>query len=100
MIIHLKHGYVALVGGHLVSSHFSYPVLRWKLYQQVVCGRGHLSCIKRGTTNDGVVGRGAINDKEIDLLSKLLRVHPNGYWQSNSSNEKDLGATESYQRHV
>ena len=51
-------------------------------------------------TNDGVVGKEAINDKEIDLLGELLRVHPDGYWQSNSSNEKDLGATESYQRHV
>ena len=29
--------------------------------------------------NDGIVGRGAINNQEVDLLSELLRVHPNGY---------------------
>ena len=51
-------------------------------------------------TNDGVICRGAINDKEIDLLSKLLRVCPDGYWQSNGSDGKDFGAIESYQRHV
>ena len=51
-------------------------------------------------TNDGVICRGAINDKEIDLLSKLLRVCSNGYWQSNGSDGKDFGAIESYQRHV
>ena len=27
-------------------------------------------------TNDGVICRGAINDKEIDLLSELLRYVP------------------------
>ena len=54
----------------------------------------------RGTTKDGVIGRWAINDKEIDLLNELLRVHPDGYWQSNSSNEKDLGAIKSYEQHV
>jgi len=50
----------------------------------------------RRSTNDGVVDRGAINDQEIDFLSELLRVSPNGYWQGDGSHEKDLGATESY----
>ena len=66
----------------------------------MVCGRGHPLCVKCRTTNDGVVYRGAINDKEIDLLSKLLKVRPDGYWQSNSSNRNDFGTTKSYQRHV
>ena len=79
MIIHLKHDYVTLVGSHLVSSHFSYPVLYWKFHQQVVCGRGYPPCVKRGTTKDGVIGRWAINGKEIDLLNELLKVHPDGY---------------------
>jgi len=48
-------------------------------------------------TNDGVVYKGAINDKEIDLLSKLLRVRPDGYWQSNSFDGNDFGATKSFQ---
>ena len=51
-------------------------------------------------TNNGIVGKGAVNDKDIDLISKLLRVHPDGYWQSNGFDGKDLGAIESYQRHV
>ena len=62
------------------------------------CGR--LPCVKHVTTNDGIIGRGAINDKEIDLLSESLKVHSDGYWQSNSPNRKDIGAPESYQRCV
>ena len=100
MIVHLNYGYVALAGGHLVSSRFSYPILHWKLHQQVVYRRGHLPCVKHVTTNDGILGRWAINDKEIDLLNELLKVHFDGYWQSNSPNRKDFSATESYQRCV
>ena len=66
----------------------------------MVCGRGRPPCVKHGTTNDSVVGRGATNDKEIDLLIKLLKVRLDGYWRSNDSDGKNFGATESYQRHV
>lgn len=47
------------------------------------------------TTNDGIVGRGAINDQEIDFFSEQLRV-PNGYWQGDGSYGEDFSATESY----
>ena len=66
----------------------------------MVCRCGRSPYVKRGTTNDGVVGKGAVNDKEIDFLNELLRVRPDGYWQSNNSNRKDFGATGSYQRYV
>ena len=62
----------------------------------MVYGRGLSPCIKHGTTNDGFIGRGAIDDKEIDLLGKLLRVHPNGYRQGDGSHGEDLGAIEPY----
>ena len=47
-------------------------------------------------TNDGVVGRGAIDNKEIDLLGELLKVRPNGYQQGDGSHGEDLGATKPY----
>ena len=34
----------------------------------------------RGSTNDGIVGRRAINYKKTNLPNELLRVCPNGYW--------------------
>ena len=37
-------------------------------------------CVKRGTSNDGVVGQGAMNDEEVDLFSELLKVRSDGYW--------------------
>ena len=61
----------------------------------MVCGYGRPLCVKHRSTNDSVVGRGAINDQEIDLLSELLRVRPNSYWRGDGSYEEDLGATES-----
>ena len=100
MIVHLKHGYVAFASGHLVSSCFSYPILCWKLYQYVAYRCGRPPCVKHETTNDGVVGRGAIDDKETNLLSKLPKVRPDGYWQNNGSDGKDFGSTESHQWHV
>ena len=45
----------------------------------MICGCGRPPCVKRGTTNDGVVRKGVIDDKEIDLLDELLKVRPNGY---------------------
>ena len=42
----------------------------------MVYGRGLPPCVKHGTTNDGFISRGAIDDKEIDLLGKLLRYVP------------------------
>ena len=66
----------------------------------MVCGCGRPPRVKHRTTNDSVIGRGATNDKEIDLLIKLLKVRLDGYWRSNDSDGKNFGATESYQRHV
>ena len=96
MIIHFQHEDITFTGGHLVPSCLPYPVLRWELYQQVVCGRSCPLCVKRGSTNDGIVGKGAINYKETNLPSELLRVCPNGYWQCDSPYGEDLGATETY----
>ena len=62
----------------------------------MVCGCSCLSCVKRGLTNDGIVGGGAINHKETNLSSELLRIYPNGFWQGDGPYREDLGAIETY----
>ena len=62
----------------------------------MICGCGRPPCVKRGTTNDGVVRKGVIDDKEIDLLGELLKVRPNGYQQGDGSHGEDLDTTEPY----
>lgn len=62
----------------------------------MVCRRGCFPCIERRSFNDGVVGKGAIDDEETNLLGELLRVHSYGHWLDDGPDKENFGIAKSY----
>ena len=82
MIVHVQYNDVALMRCHLISTYLSHSVLSWELDNQVVSWSHDLPWVKGKTAQDGAVGGQIINNQEGDILSNLLRVVTNHYWQS------------------
>ena len=81
MIVHLQQCYVAFACGHLVSVYFSYSVLGGEFDHQVV-GRSYgLPRVEGRSSEDGIIGERAVNNKECNILSDLLKVIMNRYGQ-------------------
>ena len=81
MIVHLQHCYVAFACSHLVSSYFSYFVLSGEFDHQVV-GRSYgLPRVEGRSSEDGIIGGQAVDNKEFNILSDLLEVITNRYGQ-------------------
>ena len=81
MIVHLQHCYVAFACCHLVSTYFSYFVLDGEFDHQVV-GRSYgLPRVEGRSSEDGIIGGRAVDNKECNILSDLLGVITNRYGQ-------------------
>ena len=81
----VRYSFIALqysiCASYLISSQFLYPVLNGEFNHQVIGWSYDLPWVKGWSSYDGIIGGGAIDNKECNIFSDLPRVIPNCYRQ-------------------
>ena len=100
MVVHLQHCYVALLCCHLIPTYLSYSILGGEFNHQVIGWSHDLPWVKGKSAQYGIVGKWAINNKECNILTNLLRVVADRHGQCDRVEKVDTCSSKPNEWHI